>query len=180
MTQAEDEPPDPPVYIANAGLVLVNPFLPTFLERLGLLRLDGDANSHIAPGSAASRAVHLLQYLVTGQTDTPEHLLLLNKLICGLPAETPVASAIEADPGEIKICDGLLAGMIGNWPALNGTSVNGLRETFLHREGRLHQGDQRWNLSVQRKTLDILKDQVPWNVSVLSHPWMREPIFTTW
>tara|TARA_R110001599_G_scaffold253766_1_gene454092 strand:- start:22409 stop:28252 length:5844 start_codon:yes stop_codon:yes gene_type:complete len=178
--QEAEEDMSEPVYIANAGLVLVNPFLPTFLERLDLLRIDGEGKPRIEPGHAASRAVHLLQYLVTGQTATPEPLLFLNKIICGLPTGTPVASAIEPDPGDIEICDGLLAGILENWSALHGTSIDGLRETFLQREGRLDYLDQKWTLVVQRKTLDILKDQVPWNTSVIYHPWMHDAIHVTW
>lgn len=189
--ESEAEPDDPiwqekeedfgdPFYIANAGLILVNPLLPNFFEQLDLLQLKGDGKPYIEPGPAASRAVHLLQYLVTGQTATPEPHLFLNKIICGLPTGTPVASAIEPDPKDIEICDGLLAAILEHWPALHGTSVEGLRETFLQREGRLRYVDQQWMLEIQRNTIDILKDQVPWNTSVIYHPWMSDAIHVTW
>lgn len=180
MRDAEDETSDQPIYIANAGLILINPFLPAFFERLDLLSRDENDKPYVDTERAASRAVHLLQYLVTGQTATPEPLLFLNKIICGLPTGTPVASGIEPESKDIEICDGLLAGILENWPALHGTSVDGLRETFLQREGRLHYVDQKWTLVIQRKTLDILKDQIAWNTAVIYHPWMSDPIHVTW
>lgn len=180
MWEEEEEISDQPIYVANAGLILINPFLPALFERLDLLSRDENDKPYIDSESAASRAVHLLQYLVTGQTATPEPLLFLNKLLCGLPTGMPVASGIEPDSKDIEICNGLLEGMLENWTALHGTSVDGLRETFLQREGRLNYGDEKWSLVIQRKTLDILKDQISWNTSVIFHPWMNDPIHTTW
>lgn len=60
-----------PVYIANAGLVLINPYLPVLFDRLGLLAVDADDQPRVSDPEAASRAVHLLQYLATGRLDTP-------------------------------------------------------------------------------------------------------------
>lgn|GEM_PF-891846 len=180
IREEEEEASGRPVYIANAGLILINPFLPAFFERLDLLSRDENDKPYIDSEPAASRAMHLLQYLVTGQTASPEPLLFLNKIICGLSTGTPVASSIEPDPKDIEICNGLLEGILENWPALHGTSVDGLRETFMQREGRLNYDDQKWSLVIQRKTLDILKDQIPWNTSVIFHPWMNDPIHTTW
>jgi hypothetical protein len=33
---------------------------------------------------------------------------------------------------------------------------------------------------VQRKTLDVLVDQIPWSVSVVYHRWMAQPLYVTW
>ncbi len=58
--------------------------------------------------------------------------------------------------------------------------MTGLRQTFLQREGKLERGADAWKLRVQRKTVDVLVDQVPWSLSVVFHPWMREPVHVTW
>jgi hypothetical protein len=182
---AASKPPSPSepqgaLYVRNAGLVLLNPYLPMLFDRLGLLTPDDAGQPRVDGVEAASRGVHLLQYLADGQLDSPEPMLLLNKLLCGMPTVLPVARHIEATPDELALCDDLLGAVISHWKALGGSSVAALRETFLQREGRLLHGDGRWSLQVQRKTLDVLADEVPWSFGVVFHPWMPEPIHVTW
>ncbi|GEN05988.1 hypothetical protein SAMN05443572_102895 [Myxococcus fulvus] len=168
-----------PIYIDNAGLILTSPFLPHLFRELGLTRVDDQGKTHLDP-EPAMRAVHLLQYLVDGRTSAPEPLLVLNKILCGLPVPTPIPTGIEMTPQEQSLCDRLLKALIAKWTILSGTSVAGLRETFLQREGRLEQLEDRWKLQVQRKTLDVLVDQVPWSLSILTHPWMPQPLYVSW
>jgi|GEM_PF-2791659 len=168
-----------PIYVDNAGLVLVSPFLPHLFRELGLSRVDDTGKTHLDP-EPATRAVHLLQYLVDGRTSAPEPLLVLNKILCGLSVPTPVPSGIDLTEREQSLCDRLLKALIANWTIIANTSVAGLRETFLQREGRLEQLDDRWKLQVQRKTLDVLIDQVPWSISILTHPWMPQPLYVSW
>lgn len=175
MTEAKDT-----YYIGNAGLVLFNPYLPILFERLGLLARGDDGRSRIDGVEARSRAVHLLQYLVDGRTDRPEPELVLNKLLAGIAVDTPVAPPIEPTAAERQTCDGLLGAVIANWSAVRTISAEGLRETFLQREGRLRHAEGRWTLQVQRKTIDVLVDQVPWSFSLVYHAWMAEPVHVTW
>lgn len=174
-------PPDgTTLYIANAGMVLLHPFLPRFFEHLGLLSGD-DANTVRMIGSEkSSRAVHLLQYLVDQRCDAPEPELALNKLLCGLPPDTPVARAITPDADELAFCDALLNAVIGNWHVLGGISITALRETFLQREGKLLLRDGKWTLKVSRKTVDVLLEQMPWGVSLVRYPWMPLPLSVVW
>ena len=169
-----------PIYIGNAGLVLANPFLPQIFDMLDLMVRGENGKLALRDEAAASRGVHLLQYLVDGRTDRPEPLLVLNKLLCGLPVATPVERAIESTGAEREACETLLRSMIENWPIVRGTSLAGLRETFLQREGKLTLGDGGWRLQVQRKTLDVLVDELPWSIGVVFHPWMRSPLHVTW
>jgi hypothetical protein len=168
------------IYVGNAGLILFNPFLPRLFERLGLFSEGRDGVQRIAGIEPASRAVHLLQYLIDERCDRPEPDLALNKLLCGVPIAAPVARAIEPTAEELAICDGLIQAMIGNWPAMKDTSPAGLRETFLQREGRLRRGEERWTLDVERKTVDVLVDQIPWSWAIVYHRWMPDPLHVTW
>jgi hypothetical protein len=172
--------PEHALYVGNAGLVLLHPYLPTLFERLGLLVTGDDDRPVIPPGDPASRAVHLLQYLADGRLDRPEPELVLNKLLCGQPTFQPVARSIAPTQADLEICDDLLRAVIANWPILADTSPAALQETFLQREGRLRHGDGKWTLQVQRKTLDVLVDQVPWSFAVVYHRWMTDPIYVTW
>ena len=172
--------PSHAIFIGNAGLVLFNPYLPMLFERLGVLTPTESGVPRIQGLEAASRAVHLLQYMVDERLNTPEPALALNKVLCGLPTAQPIARSIEPVQADLDLCDGLLRAVIANWPILRNTSPAGLRETFLQRDGRLLRGDGRWNLQVQRKTLDVLTDQVPWSFSLVYHRWMIDPVHVTW
>ncbi|WCM25657.1 contractile injection system tape measure protein [Sphingomonas sp. QA11] len=180
--------PDPPPpmetgamsYVRNAGLVLFNPFLPLFFERLGVLTAGTDGIARITGIESISRAVHLLQYLVDERCDRPEPDLILNKLLCGADSAAPVARSIVPDAGDRAICDEMVRAMIGNWPIVRNTSPAGLRETFLQRDGRLRREEDRWTLDVERKTVDVLTDQIPWNRAVLYHRWMPQPLHVNW
>jgi hypothetical protein len=180
----EARPPEPQpgdrFYVANAGLVLFNPFLPRFFERIGVLVPDAQGVPRVTGIEAASRAVHLLQYLVDERCDAPEPDLALNKLLSGIPLAAPVARAIEPTEADRAICGELIQAVIGNWPIIKNTSPAGLRETFLQRDGRLRREPDRWTLDVERKTLDILVDQIPWSVALVYHRWMAEPVHVNW
>ena len=172
--------PDHSSIIGNAGLVLLNPYLPALFERLGVTTKSGEGLPGIEGIEARSRGVHLLQYLVDGRTDAPLPQLALNKLLSGVAICEPVALSIVPGEADIAICDGLLHAVITNWPIIKGTSIDALRETFLQREGRLRREDGRWDLLVQRKALDVLVDQIPWTFSTVYHRWMADPVQVTW
>ncbi len=180
----ETRPPEPQpgdrIYVANAGLVLFNPYLPRFFERIGVLVPDAQGVPRVTGIEAASRAVHLLQYLVDERCDAPEHDLALNKLLSGIPLAAPVARAIEPSQADRALCAELIQAVIANWPIIKNTSPAGLRETFLQRDGRLRREPDRWTLDVERKTLDILVDQIPWSVGLIYHRWMAEPVHVNW
>jgi hypothetical protein len=173
-------PPAAEMAIANAGLVLTAPYLPTLFERLSLIERDPSGRAVFRSTEAAERAVHLLQYLVDGRCDAPEPLLPLNKLLCGLAPEWPVAAAIVASNEELEICRSLLGAMLEAWPMLRGSSVDALRETFFQRDGRLTRVEAGRKLEVERKVLDVMLDGIPWSYSLIFHPWMPEPLEVIW
>ncbi|QDM23812.1 MULTISPECIES: contractile injection system tape measure protein [unclassified Tardiphaga] len=180
LVEDDDHARGDPIYIGNAGLVLASPFLPHLFRELDWLDVDDRKRPRLRDRDAISRAVHLLQYLVDGRSAAPEPLLVLNKILCGVPTATPVARAIVMTDQERRLGELLLRSMLDNWTVLRGTSVAGLRETFLQREGKLQRVDDGWKLRVQRRTLDVLVDQVPWSISILLAPWMPAPVHVTW
>jgi Contractile injection system tape measure protein len=177
---ALDGEPETAYYAANAGLVLLHPFFPHLFDVLGVLKSDDGERPELADPASAHRAVHLLQYLVDGRVDTPGPELALNKLLCGMPITDTLSSWVAPDQSELNLGEQLLRAAVNNWPAIKNTSTAGLRQTFLQREGRLVCADDHWHLTVQRKTLDILVDQIPWSFSVINHPWMEKPLHVTW
>ena len=163
------------VYIDNAGLVLLAPYLPRYFDMVGLL--DG---KQFRDPAAAERGVHMLQYLVNESTDSPEYQLVLNKLLCGVKAGVPICRSIEITDQEKEASEGLLKGVIGNWPMLKNTSVEGLRESFLQREAHLQLKVDAWHLLVQSKAFDMLLDSLPWGYSTIKLGWMRQPVYVDW
>lgn len=168
-----------PILVLNAGMVIAAPFLGPLCQRAGLATAPDGALRWVEP-EAAGRAVHLLQYLVDGRTDAPEPLLALNKILCGLDPSWPALPAIEMTLLERETCDSLLASILALWPALSGSSVAALRETFLQREGRLSRAGPSWKLEVERKTVDVLVDSLPWSLATILTPWTPHPLFVTW
>ena len=175
LTNAEALVDGEAIYIANAGMVLAGPYLERLFSMLGLAQgkafIDADA---------AERAVHLLQYLVTGATTTAEPELVLNKILCGLPLNTPVARGITLTEAERSAIDGLLMAMIAHWKIIGSTSSAGLRESFLQREGRITSKDDAWQLQVEPRAFDMLLDQLPWGYSLLKFPWMERRLHVDW
>jgi hypothetical protein len=164
-----------PLYLQNAGLVLTAPFLPRFFSMLDMTREQAWKDT-----ASAMRAPHLLQWLVDERTSAPEPELVLNKVLCGLGLAAAIEASIEITEREKDAGTQLLKAMIANWTVISQTSVDGLRETFLQREGQLQAEADRWNLTVQRKALDVLVDRIPWSISVVRPVWMARPLFVTW
>jgi hypothetical protein len=129
---------------------------------------------------AAERAVHLLQFMVTGQTNTPEYALVLNKQMCGLATGLPIVAGIEISDRERETIENLIGGMIQNWKAIGNTSIEGFRQSFLQRQGWLSLQEEVWHLRVQTRAFDMLLDQLPWGISMVKHAWMVRPIHVKW
>jgi hypothetical protein len=81
---------------------------------------------------------------------------------------------------EIEQIDALLQSVIEHWAVLKNTSPEGLRESFLQREGRLVFQNDQWELTVQKQAHDILLDYLPWNISMVRLLWMPYPLIVKW
>jgi len=170
----------PPVFtgasnIHNAGLVIIAPYIQRLFNLLSITK-DGQFVSD----EALQRAVHLLQYVVTGQEATPEYQLAFNKLLCGIHGGLPIVRGIHVTEQEKDTIEQMLKGVITHWAAIGSTSISGLRETFLQREGNLYFQDEAWHLKIPQGTFDMLLDRLPWSFSLIKFPWMSAPLHVTW
>ena len=163
------------LYIGNAGLVIVWPFLSQFFARLDLL-----AAKNFKDAPARHRAVGLLQYLATGESPCPEYLLPLNKVLCGLELAEVFDFGPPLTDSEAAECTNLLSAAIAQAPVLRDMSVSGFRGTFLLRQGVLRSRDGAWLLQVERETYDIVLDRFPWGWAWVKLPWMEEPLRVEW
>jgi hypothetical protein len=163
------------IHISNAGQVLAAPYMGRLFAMLQLT----DQGEFVSL-AAKDRAVLLLEYMVTGSSAAPEYDLLLNKVLCGMSTGIPVSAAITITEQEETIIGQLLNSVIQNWKAIGSTSVAGLRETFLRRQGWLRLDEDGWHLQVQAGPFDMLLDQLPWSISLIKHGWMEQPLRVSW
>jgi hypothetical protein len=174
-SDADDSDIKDGIFVPYAGLVLVHAFLNTFLSRVGLVS-DGVFIDEVA----RERGVHLLQYLGTTEAGPPEYELVMAKVLCAYPLEAPVTREFQPTAAEVEEADALLDACLGQWTVLQNTSREGLRENFLQRNGRLHLKEGRLRLEVERSSIDVLLDYLPWNLSLVKLPWMKEILFVNW
>ncbi len=161
--------------IGNAGMILLSPFLPRTFDMLGFL--DGGS---FVNNAAACRAALFLQYLVTGDEQYINAQLALNKILCGLPVEQVLPDSITFTGEEKAVATQMLQAVIGNWPVISNTPIDGLRETFLQREGHIILNEEKYRLRIPRKALDVLVDKVPWGFSMVKAKWMDKTLSTIW
>lgn len=170
----KDKEPDF-VYLKNAGMVILHPFLPHLFKSQGLLTDEGWKNKE-----AQHKAVYILQFLVTGSDREPEFELPLNKLLCGLDVTDTLVPPKKLPVPVKKECERLLDDVISNWSVLKNTSHAGLRETFLQRRGKLSQVNNGWQLKLEQKGVDVLLSSLPWSISIVKHAWMEKIVFVEW
>ncbi|MCG8699188.1 MAG: hypothetical protein MI922_14130, partial [Bacteroidales bacterium] len=163
------------VYVQNAGIVIAAPCIMPLFAKFNLL----DKNQFKSIDEQ-DRAVHLIQYMVDECTTTPEFLLTLNKVLCGVHQGRPIAPKIDITDFEIEVITQVIKDMITHWKVIPNTSVAGLRETFFQREGVLRFKENLWELQVEEKTFDVLIDQIPWNFSTIKYAWMTHPLYVKW
>ncbi|NMM48465.1 contractile injection system tape measure protein [Marinigracilibium pacificum] len=165
-----------PIFIKNAGIVLLAPYLTRLFDLTGLLgnKKEFSSNYH------QEKACYLMHYLATGLEEGKEYMMTLNKLIAGIPLGVPFVENIVLDEKDKETADGLLKGVISNWTALKKSSPENLRGSFLLREGKLTHNDKFWDLRVEERGYDLLIDKVPWSFKVIRFPWMNKPIHVTW
>ena len=160
------------IYIENAGLVLLHPFLPQYFEGI-LCAVDDQL---IWPEKAALA----LHYLVKGQAKAAEYELTVAKLLCNIPLSQPLPITASWTEHDTEESEALLMTVIKYWSALQNSSIGLLRAEFLQRAGKLSRREGGWQLQVERKDFDILLEQLPWGFSTFKLPWMEDVLSVEW
>lgn len=174
-TKAKPITPEDNLYVCNAGIVILHPFLEPYFTELQLMN-----NKHFLNDDLHARAVLLLHYLATGNETVAEFDLMLQKILCGFALEETLPPQIELSDIEKDASAKLLQSVTEYWPPLKNTSAQGLQASFLQREGKLIVADTGWRLIVEQKTIDILLGKLPWGFSTIRLPWMKEMISVEW
>jgi hypothetical protein len=162
--------------VDDAGLVILHPFLPALFERLGYL----DEEHKFVNLALQERAVHLLRWLAGYELPHLDYQMPLEKVLCDLPMNYPIESEIELTDLEKEEGRQVLRSVCQYWKPLNGTSPEGLQRSFLQRHGSITYEDNTWIVRVEGQALDILLDDLPWEISLLLLPWREEMIMVEW
>ncbi|MEX2593628.1 MAG: contractile injection system tape measure protein [Anditalea sp.] len=164
------------IYIHNAGLVLLHPFLPAFFAEAGLL-----SKKHIfLSGEAQQKAAVLLYYMQSGEAQYKEWEMPFNKILCGFDHREVLAEGIVITDTDKQNCEQLLRAVVNHWEALKGASIQALQNTFLLHEGKISWKECFWLIQVERSGADILLDKLPWGYSTIKFPWLENIIHTEW
>ena len=164
--------------VGNAGLCLLSPWFPRLFFLLGY---QDEERRNFKDTASRIRAVFLLQYLVNPEEkDYREPELAFNRLLVALPAQVPLPKRVELTDGEKEMVDKMLASIKSNWSKMDGTSVNGFRQCFIQRDGRLEQQDEKWLLTIESRAYDILLDTIPWAFRQIRFPWLKKYIQVSW
>ena len=163
------------LFINDAGLVLLHPFLPQLFRNCGWLNKNIFLNDH-----AQTMAVYALFYLATGNTEAKEYELVFHKFLAGIKWETPLEAVDPLNEAQKIACDELIRDVLKHWEPLRNTSPAGLRESYLQRNGKLESNYSGWHLSIEHKTLDILLNRLPWGISLIKLPWKADKFTVTW
>ena len=131
--------------------------------------------------SGLSKKIVDITVRLSGFREAPiEHLMLFNKLLCGINIMFPIDIGFEMSETERLEVERLLRAIIGNWTIIRNTSIAGFQESFVKRQGVLERSQDDWILRVETKGIDILLDDIPWDVHLISFPWNDYLVYVDW
>ena len=171
----ESEAVDGRIPVSDAGLVLLHPFIGRMMMNLGLVK-KGDFVSPLA----RIRAVHLLRDLTGSAEPHYSHNLVLEKILCGLPVGYALPPEWKPTKEEKEEIEALLHAVCEYWRPLSKSSNRALCESFILREGTVERFQDTWTVRVEGRTIDILMDDLPWEISIIMLPWLDKPIAVEW
>ncbi|MBL4676743.1 MAG: hypothetical protein JKY70_11155 [Mucilaginibacter sp.] len=164
------------IYIDNAGLIILHPFLPAYFNSLGLT----DENDQFKSFESQVKASVLLYYLQCNCVSYQEWEMSLNKILCGLALSDVISSGVEITHDDIAESKELLNTVAGHWSALKGASAESMQNTFFQRAGKITHKEDAWLIQVERTAVDVLLDKLPWGFSTIKLPWLTQLIHTEW
>lgn len=164
------------IHVFDAGLILLHPFLPSFLQKIGLVN---DRHKFISK-EAKHRAVHLLRYMAGAELRQDSCQLALEKMVCGLPVDALIGRNFEISDMEKEEIVGLFEAVKEYWKPVSKSSMESIQHTFLQRHGTIEFSDSAWIVRVEGNAFDILLEDLPWEISTILFPWLEDLIFVEW
>jgi hypothetical protein len=163
------------LYIEDAGLVILWPFIERLFTRVELLD-----ERRFRDEAAQTQAIALLAHLALGDPEVPEHQLAFAKLLCGRAPEQPCELDAPLDPALCEESERMLAAVIDHAPILDQMPVPRFRASFLQRSGALAVRSGSWLLTVERQPYDLVLQRFSWSWAWVKFPWMPDPLTVEW
>lgn len=177
------------ITIFNAGIVLLNPFLPALFKNLNLL----DDKNNWQSQEKQYQAIYLLHLIATGYSKEDEAItedqLLVGKLLTGYSFEEPL-TPINPHTKELNELRNrynteqkdLLQALKTNWPVMKNCTWQGLQNDFLNRTGILDikEASMQYILTVNSHALDVLLPHKKWGVAMVKYSWMEHVLNVVW
>ncbi|NOQ70872.1 MAG: hypothetical protein GQ574_02655 [Crocinitomix sp.] len=186
--------PDESLLCSNAGIVLLNPFLPTLFSNLDLL---DEANEWRSTNSQIW-AIYIVHYFAQGNWNPTFEDLTIGKLLTGFEIETAddfkaVFKTYEQskkillenetllnDINQIEI-PSMLKAVQENWRPMRNCTWDGLRNDFLTRSGELSQEENlQYVLTIEPHALDVLLPTIKWGTAMIKYSWMEQVLNVEW
>ena len=173
----EEEPKEllNPIFVDNAGLVLLAPFLGILFDKCGLTQANAWVNN-----AAHHKAAHLLQYAAFGDSKKEDPGWIINKVLCGIPINLPIDQNIKLSKEDKEVVDSLLFTVTQQWSIIKGTSIDGLRTSFIQRSAKIEEEEEQFYMMVENQSYDMLLDQIPWNITKIKLSWMHKILQVQW
>jgi hypothetical protein len=165
------------IYVDNAGIVLLSPFIPHFLTQAGVLK-----NKQFETAEDRCKAVYTLHYLATGEITATEDALFLPKVLCRWPIDKPLPACEVSNAAVLDtLIEALWEAVKARWSAMKRSQFDGLRSSFLKRPGKLEQDHAgHWTLTVESHGMDMLLQYIDWSIYMIRHTWMDEFVYVEW
>lgn len=162
------------IYVKNAGLVLLSPFIIQLFQSIDLPEHNGFNNN-----KRKSIALALLQHLADPEAPWLEYEIPLIKLLCGFDV-SDMAVPVDVDE-KLKVqTEEMLSQFLSQEQVFRNISLEGFRNAFLQREGVLRLYGNHAVLVVNRETFDIVLDKIQWDYHIIRYPWMKFPLMVEW
>ncbi|QHI35483.1 hypothetical protein IMCC3317_08290 [Kordia antarctica] len=157
----------------KSGLILLHPFLTTFLKGADLVTENNEIKD-------IDKACMLLHYLATENEEVTDVELTLEKIMLGIPLETIIDYQTPLTTEDKALCDELLNAVLTHWVVLKKSTINTLRDMFIKRDGYITITEESIKLKIEHMAQDILLEKVPWNISLFRLKWMEKMVHIEW
>jgi hypothetical protein len=137
------------------------------------IKLDLIKDSAFKNHKARSKGAMLIHYLASGKEDRSLDEMEFPKLFCDFPANLELDLSQKLSEEDKEESNRVLQIAIEHWKALKKTSPDGLRSGFLMRNGNLKKGKNDWEIFMEKKSIDVLLDHLPWNLHMIKLPWQN-------
>ena len=175
---------DESLIVSNAGIVLLNPFLPMLFRSLSL---QDDESKWISTEHHLA-AIYLLNYLSTGTLEADEDELYIGRILTAFDQEEIIPQISEEQFFELiskatleTELEQLIQAVRDNWRPMRNCSWNGLRNDFLSRAGTIKKaGENDHELTIESGGLDVMLSYKDWSISMITYSWLEGIIYVKW